>query len=131
MAMHGQLSAPSGERASDAHCTAAWVGLTAGLEAMEKRTISCPCQQSSQVSSVVHPVVQSSYRVFQLPIIAEPKRLPFFEPYVLCAPITVAGRSKALTVFARSNTGIVGSNPTQDMNVCVYCVCAGIGLATG
>jgi hypothetical protein len=29
------------------------------------------------------------------------------------------GQSKALTVFAFSNAGIVGSNPTQDMNVCV------------
>jgi hypothetical protein len=27
-------------------------------------------------------------------------------------PIAVAARSKARTVFARSNTGIVGSNPT-------------------
>jgi hypothetical protein len=38
---------------------------------------------------------------------------------------------------ARSNTGIVGSNTTQGMNVCVrlFCVCgvlpAGNGLATG
>jgi hypothetical protein len=38
-------------------------------------------------------------------------------------PITVAARSKAWTVFARSNTGIVGSNPTQDMDVCgIYSV---------
>jgi hypothetical protein len=34
-------------------------------------------------------------------------------------PITVAARSKALTVFARSNIGIVGSNSTQGMDVCV------------
>jgi hypothetical protein len=52
-------------------------------------------------------------------------------------PITVAARSKAWTVFARSNTGIVGSNPTRDTDVCVrlFCVCvvlcAGSGLATG
>jgi hypothetical protein len=39
-------------------------------------------------------------------------------------PITVAARSKAY-VFARSNTGIVGSNPIQDMDVCLrlFCVC--------
>jgi hypothetical protein len=30
----------------------------------------------------------------------------------LCLPIAVAARSKARTVFARSNTEIVGSNPT-------------------
>jgi hypothetical protein len=51
-------------------------------------------------------------------------------------PITVAARSKARTVFARSNTGIVGSNPTQGMDACLhlfcFCVvlCAGSGLAT-
>jgi hypothetical protein len=38
-------------------------------------------------------------------------------------PITVAVRSKALTVFARSNTEIMGSNPTGDMDVCVCSVC--------
>jgi hypothetical protein len=42
--------------------------------------------------------------------------------------ITVAARS----VFARSNTGIVDSNPTQGMNVCVYSVFVlGSGLAMG
>jgi hypothetical protein len=43
---------------------------------------------------------------------------------------------KRVTVAARSNTGIVGSNPTRDMYVCVrlFCVCVvlcvGSGLAT-
>jgi hypothetical protein len=52
-------------------------------------------------------------------------------------PITVAAQSKVWTVFTRSNTGIVGSNPTRGMNVCVrlFCVCAVLytssGLATG
>jgi hypothetical protein len=32
-------------------------------------------------------------------------------------------RSKAWIVFARSNTGIVGSNPTPDMDVCVRLFC--------
>jgi hypothetical protein len=51
--------------------------------------------------------------------------------------ITVAARSKAWTVFVRSNTGIVGSNPTQGTDVYVrlfsVCVvpCVGSGLATG
>jgi hypothetical protein len=31
--------------------------------------------------------------------------------------ITVAARSKAWIVFARSNTGIVGLNPTRGMDV--------------
>jgi hypothetical protein len=34
-------------------------------------------------------------------------------------PFTVTARSKAWTVFARSKAGIVGSNPTQRMDVCV------------
>jgi hypothetical protein len=52
-------------------------------------------------------------------------------------PIIVAALSKAWTVFARSNTGIVGSNPIRVMDVCVrlFCVCAvlcaGSGLAAG
>jgi hypothetical protein len=51
--------------------------------------------------------------------------------------MTVAARSKSRTVLARSNAGIVGSNPTQSMDVCVYlfCVCVvlcvGRGLVTG
>jgi hypothetical protein len=50
---------------------------------------------------------------------------------------TVATRSKAWTVFVRLNNGIVGSNSTQGMDVCVcllyvYVVlCVGSDLATG
>jgi hypothetical protein len=41
-------------------------------------------------------------------------------------PIILAARSKERIVFARSNTGIVGSNPSWGMDVCVplFCVCA-------
>jgi hypothetical protein len=52
-------------------------------------------------------------------------------------PIYVPARSKARTVFAHLNAGIVGSNPSQGMDVCVrllsvYIVLfAGSGLATG
>jgi hypothetical protein len=54
-------------------------------------------------------------------------------------PVTVAARSKAWTIFARSESGIVVSYPTQGMDVwyvyaffCVYVVlCLGSGLATG
>jgi hypothetical protein len=45
-------------------------------------------------------------------------------------PVTVAGRSKACTVFARSEAGIVGSNPTQGMDVwCVYAFILCLGRA--
>jgi hypothetical protein len=55
---------------------------------------------------------------------------------VITRQITVSARSKAWTVFARPNTGIVASNPTQGMDVfvhvfCVCVVCEGNGLATG
>jgi hypothetical protein len=52
-------------------------------------------------------------------------------------PIAVAARSKAWKVFVHSNAGIVGSKPTQGMDVCVrlFCayvvLCVGSGLATG
>jgi hypothetical protein len=49
-------------------------------------------------------------------------------------PVTVAARSKAWTVFAGSDAGIVVSNPTQGMYVwCVYAfiLCLGSGLAKG
>jgi hypothetical protein len=40
-------------------------------------------------------------------------------------PVTVASRSEAWNVFARMNTGIVGSNPTRGMDVCLrlFCLC--------
>jgi hypothetical protein len=55
----------------------------------------------------------------------------------LFLPITVAAWSNAWTVFACLDAGIVGSNPTEGMDVCVcvYSVCVvlyvGSGLATG
>jgi hypothetical protein len=42
-----------------------------------------------------------------------------FSVYKGPTPITVSERSKARNVFARSNTGMVGSNPTLCMDVCV------------
>jgi hypothetical protein len=38
-------------------------------------------------------------------------------------PITVAARCKACIVFAGSNTGIVSSNQTQGMDVCLRLFC--------
>jgi hypothetical protein len=38
-------------------------------------------------------------------------------------PVTVAERSKACTDFGRSEAGIVGSNPTQGIDVWCLCVC--------
>jgi hypothetical protein len=41
----------------------------------------------------------------------------------------VATRSKAWNVSARSNTGIVGSNPTQGMDVSLYLFCVYVYVA--
>jgi hypothetical protein len=55
----------------------------------------------------------------------------FTAHYTKVKPIAVAVRSKASTV-SRSNAGIVGSNSTRGMDVCVYSVFVlGSGLQTG
>jgi hypothetical protein len=56
----------------------------------------------------------------------------FFNFLIYTQPITVAARSKAWTVFARSYPGIVGSNPSRGIDVSVYSVLVlGSGLAMG
>jgi hypothetical protein len=52
----------------------------------------------------------------------------FNSTHNISKPVTVAARSKAWTVFACTDVGIVGLNPTQGMDVlCVYvfilCLC--------
>jgi hypothetical protein len=48
-------------------------------------------------------------------------------------PITVATRSETWIVFARSNTGVVGSNPIQgiDIYVRLFCVCVVLCVGSG
>jgi hypothetical protein len=45
-------------------------------------------------------------------------------------PITMVVRSKARTVFAPSNAGIVGANPARGMDVCArfffLCLCCSV-----
>jgi hypothetical protein len=43
--------------------------------------------------------------------------VPFKRQLIQYSPVTVAERSKACTAFARSEAGIVCSNPTQGMDV--------------
>jgi hypothetical protein len=54
-------------------------------------------------------------------------RIPdvFLGRNVILTLITVAARSKPWIIFARSNTGFVGLNPSWSMDVCVrlLCVC--------
>jgi hypothetical protein len=63
-------------------------------------------------------------------------RSSFMASIVRKWPMTAAAQCKAWTVCARSNSGIVSSDPTQGMDVCLslFCVCVvlcvGRGLAT-
>jgi hypothetical protein len=41
-----------------------------------------------------------------------------FPTYYFCFPVPVAERSEARTVFDRSNSGIMGSNPPRGMDLC-------------
>jgi len=41
---------------------------------------------------------------------------------IIHMPVPVAAQSEARTIFGRSNTGIVGLNPTRGMDVCPRCV---------
>jgi hypothetical protein len=73
-----------------------------------------------------------------VPVIClEPSRWPkafdtSIRVHYIVTIVKVAARSRTLNVFARSNTGIVVSNPTQGMHVCVHSVFVlGSGLATG
>jgi hypothetical protein len=43
-------------------------------------------------------------------------------------PIIVAARSKVKSVFARSNNGIVGSNPTRTNDFCLRLFYVGVVL---
>jgi hypothetical protein len=52
-------------------------------------------------------------------------------PYMALMPVRVDERSKARTVFAAEGDGMVGSNPTQGMDVCyvyafILCLCSSV-----
>jgi hypothetical protein len=81
---------------------------------------------------VVHVVCMS--RICYVLCISECVFIVFYCAYIFVKPVTVW----TWTVCARSDAGIVGSNPTQGMDVwCMYAfilccvfVCSGSGLAT-
>jgi len=50
------------QAASSIHSTAAWKGLTAGLDVLENRQISCSCKGSKECS-FVQPAAESLYRL--------------------------------------------------------------------
>jgi hypothetical protein len=72
-------------------------------------------------AKTVHALDRAATSIISLYIILLLMQLVFVFSLL---PITVAAGSKAWNVFARSNTGVVGSNPTQGMRDCVlFCVC--------
>jgi hypothetical protein len=60
--LHVHAALTPGETASVTFCTGRWVGPRDGLEAMEKRKVSCPCQKLNPESWILHPVAQTLYR---------------------------------------------------------------------
>jgi hypothetical protein len=112
------------------------------LETCLKETDTLRKQMEKEMSD--HQVSESSFSPFQTRIIHY--HLHNLEGELLCSvftlmhkvswPITVAARCKAWIVFTRSNTGTVGWNPTQGMDVSVrsfsvVLFCEGSGLVTG
>jgi hypothetical protein len=90
------------------------------IERMEShRIFPFVAQTSSKLSNEIEQEKVPDSFLFQFPVSHRPARV------------------EACTVFARSNTGIVGSNPTEGMDACVhlFCVCEVLyvdsGLATG
>jgi hypothetical protein len=53
--LHVPVALPPG-RAPGTHWIGDWVGLKAGLDAVEKRKISCACQESNPNYLAVQPV---------------------------------------------------------------------------
>jgi hypothetical protein len=57
---------------------------------------------------------------------------PYFHTVILFGPVMVAERCKALTIFARSDAVIVGTNPTYGMDIwyvyVFFYVCAVVSL---
>jgi hypothetical protein len=83
------------------------------------RSPPCPLRPSSLTPSLRVPIEHST-ECFKKSFTTLKVNINLFRRHLL--PIAVAERSKARTVFARSNTAIVGSNPTEAwMFVCVLC----------
>jgi hypothetical protein len=69
------------------------------------------------------PVVQTLYDVSSPELALRNEKTELVDPTYSGLPVTAAARSKAWTVFARSHAGIVGSDPTQGIDVCVLLFC--------
>jgi hypothetical protein len=97
-------------RATRQHCTTATVWSSC---------FNCdPAISLNQITAIIVNVLMCGLPIILLKFCLIQWCLACLIHYV---PAIVTARSKAWTVFARSNTGIVCSNPTQTwMSVCVY-----------
>jgi hypothetical protein len=104
---------------------------TTAPPSLPSASLTCLMHCRSKSSNIICAVSFTQYRLLQNSISW------VFYLYAEALPITVTAQSRAWTLFARSNAGIVGSNPTQGMDVCLrfFCVCVVLcedsGLATG
>jgi hypothetical protein len=91
------------------------------------------------VANLIPPVLQNVERYWSS---RSHEHYPYWHKFLFCTFQSAygadhTGRSKAWTVFTRSNTGVVSSNPTwaADVSLCFFCVfvvmCVGNGIATG
>jgi hypothetical protein len=89
-----------------------------------------PISQRSHIdlTSALNWLIASpeKYQMFQFPSTCHQFDFHII-PIIHKMPVTVAKRSKACTVFARSEARTMGSNPTQGMDV--WCLCTSRGLA--
>jgi hypothetical protein len=92
------------------------------------------CLASRCLATTIHVTVliMHLWRYFQAKILHPYGNLSIRKRFHV--PVTVAARPRAWTVFARSDAVIVGSNPTQGMDVGVwmrlFCVCVVLCIGT-
>jgi hypothetical protein len=115
------------------------VNVYLGLEAKQtERRDEAHVLPWSVASVIIHRRISSKIRILRnwcIKLMAKNYNHYFLKVLIahINSPITVTTRSKAWTVFAGSNAGIVGSNPTRGIDGLCVCVvlCVGRGLATG
>jgi hypothetical protein len=87
----------------------------------------CPFPQLELGSGMIHTILKEELAVRRERVLVkrshQEEMSQIFLGKKLTLPMTVAARSKAWIVFVSSNTGIVGSNPTRGMDVCVRLFC--------
>jgi hypothetical protein len=116
---------------------------------VRRKTATCTGQHKHRIRAYSHPCLEwdssprsqcVNGRRHSMPSTARPlwSALRFistqhFAFLASTVPITIGTPSKSWTVFDRSNPGVVGSNSTRGMDVCVrlFCVCVVLCILGG